>query len=129
MNRKGLLLVCAAIVFLPAACFFYAIHEKAKTVFTTYQIETTLEWSGGPDIKLDPKRMDQLNREVDDLIQSNTPGAKFNYPIVSLDKKRLEVLYAGDNPGAPESLQKTLNAFIQWRASELAKQQIQSAGQ
>lgn len=121
MKRKWLLLLLGMAILFPIGCFLWTIHQS-RTVFTVHSIEKDLSWSDGPAVKLDSSRIKKLDGEIARLIDEEAPGTHLKYSVVSLDNKRVEVMYVGEVP-VSDSLQKTLDAFIQKRCGELAREQ------
>jgi hypothetical protein len=122
--KKRLLLILATIGLLVLAYVcFCKMHQPTK-VFTTYQIETTLNWTDGPDVELNADSIKELNAEVTALLDQEAPGENLTYPVISIGKKSVQVMYISDKPGPSQFVQDILNVFIQKRAGELAAEQI-----
>ncbi len=121
MQHRPVLLF--ALLCLLAFGYLFTIYPRAPKVFHTYTIETTMTWSDGPNVKLDAERMKKLNAEVDGILDNETHGTVTHYPVISLDKKWVEVMYFGNGP-LPENLQETLDAYIKKRLPALAREQV-----
>ena len=123
--RRGWLVLIWVVALLPAAAFLSVVykHWKTKQAFMMYQYETTLTWSDGPDAKLSPESMKKLDGELDGIIGKEAPGKNLHYPVASLNKRWVEVMYVGQQD-VPEALRKELDAYIQKRLPELAGEQV-----
>lgn len=98
-------------------------HWKTKQVFMMYKYETTMTWSDGPDVKLSPESIKKLDGELDGIIGREAPGKNLHYPVASLDKRWVEVVYLGEQD-VPEALRKKLDAYIQNSLPKLAVEQV-----
>jgi len=126
MKTKGLCLFLGSAVVLSVVCFVAVIvggHSPQKHVFRTYSYETGMTWSEGPDVKLDQSSMKKLNAELDEIIHQEAPGKDLHYPVVSQGKREVEVMYSGGQD-VPEALREKLDAYIQKRLPELAREQV-----
>jgi hypothetical protein len=121
MKGKMLLLAIGA-AFVLATIGIFSIDPN-RHIFTLYQIETNISWDGGPNVALNSSSMSQLNKEVGELIHQKTGDSTIDYPVISLGKRTVEVMYLSDKRGIPKELQGTLNAFIKRRILELAREQ------
>jgi len=106
-----------------AAGYLFLIYPRAPRVIPIHNIETTMRWTDGPNVKLDPQRMKELNDEVDSILTAETHGQQIHYPVVSLDKRWVEVMYIGD-ASLPDALREKLDAHIRQRLPELAREQV-----
>ena len=108
-----------------AGGYLFTIYPGASKTFSIYTIETTMTWKEGPNVRLDAARLKKLNEELDTMISKETRGQILHYPVISLDKKWVEVMYVGDGP-LPTRLQGELDGHIQARLPELAREQVAS---
>ena len=109
-----------------AAGYLVTIYPHKPKTFSIYTIETTMTWKDVPNLKLDAARLTELNGELDAIISRETRGQILHYPVISLDKKWIEVMYVGDGP-LPNRLQNELDDYIRQRLPELAREQAATA--
>jgi hypothetical protein len=111
------------LVLLAAGIFVVVVHEKSRPkTFAIITIETTLSWSDGPEVELNAASISKLNVELDKIASRELPGKNIHYPVVSLGKRRVEVMYAGSE-NLPETTQESLNIYIENRLPKLAEEQ------
>jgi hypothetical protein len=116
-------LIIIAVFAAVVACLPFLMQQASQPqVFMVNTLETTLSWPNGPDVELNAVSIARLNLEVDQLAERELPGAGLHYPVKSLGKRRVEVMYIGSK-SVPPGIQKRLNAYIQNRLPELARQQ------
>ena len=123
--RLRLLIILVALVvaigFLP-----YLFHLAAQPgMFTGNTMGTTVSWTEGPDVELDPASLRKLTSEAEMLVRQGMGGQIIAVRITSLGKRHVEISTIGSTT-LPSDLQAKLVAYIQKRLPNLAKEQTRS---
>ncbi len=128
--RGKIILTFGAAILLPVACLLYTLHDDSpKKTFQVGSIETTISWSNGSDVEINATSIGKLNAELDQLLAKEFPGRGIHYPVISIGRRRVQTMYVLQ-PTPPEpmtdDIQKKLNAYIQKRLPELAREQVEA---